>query len=43
MIWLILFLLAAVLDTVVCGVSLPVGLVLAFLLWCCSCRDRRLR
>jgi hypothetical protein len=43
MIWLILFILAAVLDTVVCGVSLPLGLVLAFVLWCCLCSGRRLR
>jgi hypothetical protein len=43
MIWLILFLLAAVLDTVVCGVSLPVGIALAILLWCCLQGNRRLR
>lgn len=35
MIWLILFLLGAVLDAIVCGASLPIGIALAFLLWCC--------
>jgi hypothetical protein len=43
MLWLILFLLAAALDTIVCAASLPTGLALAFLLWCCLHGSRRIR
>lgn len=35
MLWLILFMLAALLDAVVCGAPLLTGLVLAVLLWSC--------